>query len=288
MDEKRIAGSAEGAGAARYGGRAETAVSTRGLTRRFGSFTAVDGVSLEVARGEIFGFLGANGAGKTTMIRMLCGLLMPSAGEATVAGFDVYRESESIKRNIGYMSQRFSLYEDLTIGENIEFYGGIYGLGMDEIRSRRDALVGVLGLQAEARKLTRDLPLGFKQRLALGTALLHDPKIVFLDEPTSGVDPGVRRAFWDVIHEESKKGKTVFVSTHFMEEAEYCHRVSIMRDGRVIALGSPGELKREYGRSTIQEVFIEVASGRPAAGGREARPGGSGAADAAGKGDDRS
>jgi len=246
-------------------------VSARGLTRRFGSFTAVDDVSLDVGRGEIFGFLGANGAGKTTMIRMLCGLLMPSGGEATVAGFDVYRESESIKRNIGYMSQRFSLYEDLTIEENIEFYGGIYGLRMDEIRIRRDGLVEMLGLQAEARKLTRDLPLGFKQRLALGTALLHDPRIVFLDEPTSGVDPRVRRAFWDVIHEESNKGKTVFVSTHFMEEAEYCHRVSIMRDGKVIALGSPGELKREYGRSTIQDVFIEVASGGPE-GGKRPRP----------------
>jgi len=278
MDETRMTGTAAGGKAGgendpRTGKAADTMVSTRGLTRRFESFTAVDDVSLDVGRGEIFGFLGANGAGKTTMIRMLCGLLMPSGGEATVAGFDVYRESESIKRNIGYMSQRFSLYEDLTIEENIEFYGGIYGLGMDEIRRRRDELVEVLGLQAEARKLTRDLPLGFKQRLALGTALLHDPKIVFLDEPTSGVDPRVRRAFWDVIHEESKKGKTVFVSTHFMEEAEYCHRVSIMRDGKVIALGSPGELKREYGRSTIQDVFIEVASGRPA---RGAAPGDNG------------
>ncbi len=270
MDETGMTGTAGGRAGGdndpRTGGAVDTMVSTRGLTRRFGSFTAVDGVSLDVGRGEIFGFLGANGAGKTTMIRMLCGLLMPSGGEATVAGFDVYRESESIKRNIGYMSQRFSLYEDLTIEENIEFYGGIYGLRMDEIRDRRDGLVEVLGLQVEARKLTRELPLGFKQRLALGTALLHDPKIVFLDEPTSGVDPRVRRAFWDVIHEESKKGKTVFVSTHFMEEAEYCHRVSIMRDGKVIALGSPGELKREYGRSTIQDVFIEVASGRPALG----------------------
>jgi len=278
MDETIMTGTAAGGKALgqndpRTGKAADTMVSTSGLTRRFGSFTAVDDVSLDVGRGEIFGFLGANGAGKTTMIRMLCGLLMPSGGEATVAGFDVYRESESIKRNIGYMSQRFSLYEDLTIEENIEFYGGIYGLGMDEIRRRRDELVEVLGLQAEARKLTRDLPLGFKQRLALGTALLHDPKIVFLDEPTSGVDPRVRRAFWDVIHEESKKGKTVFVSTHFMEEAEYCHRVSIMRDGKVIALGSPGELKREYGRSTIQDVFIEVASGRPA---RGAAPGDNG------------
>ena len=277
MDESRMTGAAAGGKALgendpRTGKAADTMVSTRGLTRRFGSFTAVDDVSLDVGRGEIFGFLGANGAGKTTMIRMLCGLLMPSGGEATVAGFDVYRESESIKRNIGYMSQRFSLYEDLTIEENIEFYGGIYGLRMDEIRRRRDELVEVLGLQAEARKLTRDLPLGFKQRLALGTALLHDPKIVFLDEPTSGVDPRVRRAFWDVIHEESKKGKTVFVSTHFMEEAEYCHRVSIMRDGKVIALGSPGELKREYGRSTIQDVFIEVASGRPARGRGPRRP----------------
>ncbi len=267
MDEtKDIAAAEDGAGTGiRADAPVDLAVRTRGLTRRFGSFVAVDDVSLDVGRGEIFGFLGANGAGKTTMIRMLCGLLMPSGGQATVAGFDVYRRSEQIKRNIGYMSQRFSLYEDLTIEENIEFYGGIYGLGMDQIRNRRDELLEILGLQAQARKLTRELPLGFKQRLALGTALLHDPKIVFLDEPTSGVDPRVRRAFWDVIHEESKRGKTVFVSTHFMEEAEYCHRVSIMRDGRVIALGSPGALKREYGRSTIQEVFIEVASGEGAA-----------------------
>lgn len=237
----------------------DVVVRTRELTRRFGDFTAVDRVSIEVRRGEIFGFLGANGAGKTTMIRMLCGLLSPSGGEATVAGFDVRRESEQIKERIGYMSQRFSLYGDLTIEENVEFYGGIYGLSGRAIRERRRALLAQLGLERLARTLTRDLPLGFKQRLALGTALLHDPAILFLDEPTSGVDPRVRRAFWDVIHEEASRGKTVFVSTHFMEEAEYCNRISIMRAGAVIALDAPGALKRRLGRETVQEVFIDLA-----------------------------
>jgi len=245
-------------------------VRTKDLTRRFGDFTAVDRVTIEVRRGEIFGFLGANGAGKTTMIRMLCGLLEPSGGEASVAGFDIYRESEEIKKRIGYMSQRFSLYEDLTIRENIEFYGGIYGLGAERIRRRGNELIEHLRLERHAGQLTRDLPLGFKQRLALGTALLHDPEIVFLDEPTSGVDPNVRRSFWNVIHETAAAGKTIFVTTHFMEEAEYCTRISIMRDGRVIALDGPGALKRRLGKQTVQEVFIELVSGagdEPGAGG---------------------
>lgn len=239
----------------------DSIVRTRDLTRRFGDFTAVDRVTIEVRRGEIFGFLGANGAGKTTMIRMLCGLLEPSGGEAMVAGFDIYRRSEEIKKRIGYMSQRFSLYEDLTIRENIEFYGGIYGLSKDRIRRRGNELIEHLRLERRAGQLTRDLPLGFKQRLALGTALLHDPEIVFLDEPTSGVDPNVRRSFWNVIHETAEAGKTIFVTTHFMEEAEYCTRISIMRDGRVIALDGPGALKKRLGKQTVQEVFIELVSG---------------------------
>ncbi len=233
-------------------------VKTEGLTRRFGKFTAVDQVSIEVYQGEIFGFLGANGAGKTTLIRMLCGLLLPSEGTGSVNGLDIYRESERIKRNIGYMSQRFSLYDDLTVSENIEFYGGIYGLSRDRIRRRKNELLEQLGLQAEQRRLTRELPLGFKQRLALGCALLHDPPIVFLDEPTSGVDPRARRSFWDLIYQTADQGKTVFVTTHFMDEAEYCHRVSIMRQGKVIALDAPARLKAQYRQESMQDVFIQI------------------------------
>jgi ABC-2 type transport system ATP-binding protein len=237
-------------------------VQSEGLTRRFGKFVAVDSVSIEVARGEVFGFLGANGAGKTTMIRMLCGLLKPSAGKATVAGFDIYKKSEQIKKNIGYMSQRFSLYEDLTIQENINFYGGIYNLSNTTITERKEYLLQQVGLTAKRNTLTRDLPLGFKQRLALGCALLHDPPIVFLDEPTSGVDPKARRSFWDLIYLASGMGKTIFVSTHFMDEAEYCHRLSIMRDGKIIALDRPGVLKERYRKNSIQEVFIELVTAR--------------------------
>ncbi|RMF58718.1 MAG: ABC transporter ATP-binding protein [Calditrichaeota bacterium] len=233
-------------------------VKTNGLTRRFGNFTAVDGVSIEVYEQEIFGFLGANGAGKTTLIRMLCGLLLPTEGEAYVAGYDVYREVEQIKRHIGYMSQRFSLYNDLTPSENIEFYGGIYGLTDEEIKHRKQELLSQVGLEEYADKLTRELPLGFKQRLALGCALLHNPPIVFLDEPTSGVDPEARREFWDLIHRTAAQGKTVFVTTHFMEEAEYCHRVMMMQEGKVIALDTPGRLKERYQKSTMQEVFVAL------------------------------
>ncbi|MCB9068109.1 MAG: ABC transporter ATP-binding protein [Calditrichae bacterium] len=236
-------------------------VKTEKLTRRFGSFTAVDAVSIEVQQGEIFGFLGANGAGKTTMIRMLCGLLSPTEGSGTVAGFDIYRESEQIKKNIGYMSQKFSLYDDLTISENIEFFGGIYGLPRDLIADRKSALIEQVGLQKQSDTLTRDLPLGFKQRLALGCAMLHDPPILFLDEPTSGVDPQARRSFWDLIYDTANLGKTVFVTTHFMDEAEYCHRVSIMRDGKLIALDTPGALKRQFAQPTMQEVFVSLVDG---------------------------
>jgi ABC-2 type transport system ATP-binding protein len=241
----------------------QLAVKTVELTRRFGKFVAVDHVSIEVNHGEIFGFLGANGAGKTTMIRMLCGLLKPSQGEASVAGFDVNRESERIKQNIGYMSQKFSLYDDLTISENIEFYGGIYGLSKDLIARRREELLQQVGLTDVANMLTHDLPVGFKQRLALGCALLHDPPILFLDEPTSGVDPRARRGFWNLIYQTSELGKTIFVTTHFMDEAEYCHRLSIMRDGKVIALDTPGNLKTHYRKESMQDVFVEIVAGGP-------------------------
>ncbi len=234
-------------------------VRTVQLTRRFGGFVAVDRVDIEVYSGEIFGFLGANGAGKTTLIRMLCGLLRPTSGEATVAGFDVYHQSEEIKKRIGYMSQRFSLYEDLTAEENIEFYGGIYGLSPDDIKRRKTELFEHVGLsQRHARLLTRDLPIGFKQRLALGSALLHDPPIVFLDEPTSGVDPEARRSFWELIHQTAGLGKTVFVTTHFMDEAEYCNRIAMMHSGRIIALDSPGRLKRQMNKASMEEVFITL------------------------------
>lgn len=236
------------------------AVQTNELTRNFGKFIAVNKVSIDVYQGEIFGFLGANGAGKTTMIRMLCGLLMPSSGTGSVAGFDIYKQSEKIKQNIGYMSQKFSLYDDLTIAENIEFYGGIYNLTDDVISQRKKELIGDVGLGEVANHLTRDLPLGFKQRLALGCSLLHDPAILFLDEPTSGVDPVARRAFWDLIYDTAAKGKTIFVTTHFMDEAEYCHRLSIMRDGNIIALGAPRELRTEYNKDTMQDVFISIAA----------------------------
>lgn len=233
-------------------------VKTNRLTRRFGNFTAVDQVSIEVYQKEIFGFLGANGAGKTTMIRMLCGLLKPSDGDGTVAGFDIQTQSESIKNNIGYMSQKFSLYEDLTISENIEFYGGVYGLPKDKIEEKKNALFGQLKLSEFTKKYTRDLPLGIRQRLALGSALLHDPPILFLDEPTSGVDPKARRGFWDLIYQTADSGKTVFVTTHYMDEAEYCHRVSIMQQGKLVAVGSPAELRKQHHKQSMQEVFISI------------------------------
>jgi len=236
----------------------EYVLETNDLTRRFGKFVAVDKVSLSINKGEIFGFLGANGAGKTTLIRMLCGILAPSSGQATVTGYNIYNQTEQIKKNIGYMSQKFSLYDDLTISENIDFFGGIYGLSKQVLEERKEALLHRVGLTDYSKRLTKDLPLGFKQRLALGSSLLHDPPIIFLDEPTSGVDPKARRSFWDLIYDTCEMGKTVFVTTHFMDEAEYCHRVSILRDGQLIALDNPRDLKKKYGKSSMQEVFVHI------------------------------
>jgi len=214
-------------------------------------------VSFSVQKGEIFGFLGANGAGKTTTIRMLCGLLMPTSGSATVGAFDVYSEAEKIKLNIGYMSQRFSLYEDLTVRENIQFYGGVYGLTRAQIAAKTEELLDYLKLWEHADKLTASLPLGWKQRMALSTALLHDPGIIFLDEPTSGVDPESRRNFWLLIYQLAGQGKTIFVTTHFMDEAEYCNRLSIMQDGAIIELNNPQVLKQKYDADTMQDVFMK-------------------------------
>ena len=228
------------------------------LTRRFGNFTAVDAVDFSVSAGEVFGFLGANGAGKTTVIRMLCGLLAPSGGEAWVAEVSVNRNPDAVKRQIGYMSQRFSLYGDLTVGENLELYGGVYGLKKSDARERGDALLARLGLERVTDRLPTSLPLGFRQRLALGCAVLHRPRILFLDEPTGGVDPVARRKFWDVIYELADGGATVFVTTHYMDEAEYCGRVSIMDRGRIVALDTPDELKKRHDARTMQEVFLKV------------------------------
>jgi ABC-2 type transport system ATP-binding protein len=233
-------------------------VQTESLGKRFGNFDAVKNLNLAVAKGEIFGFLGANGAGKTTAIRMLCGLLLPSSGSGRVAGFDILKESEKIKQNIGYMSQKFSLYEDLTVNENIEFYGGVYGLQRRALLDKRAQLTNELGLADRASMMTRSLPLGYKQRLALGCALLHDPQIVFLDEPTAGVDPEARRRFWDLIYHLAEQGRTVFVTTHYMDEAEYCRRVSIMYQGEIIAVGAPDELKKKFHKSSMEEVFIHL------------------------------
>ena len=237
---------------------AAPAVRARGLTRRFGDFTAVDALDLEVRPGEIFGFLGANGAGKTTAIRMLCGLLTPTSGEAEVAGVPVGRHARELKRRIGYMSQRFSLYDDLTVDENLEFFGGIHGLRGDALRGRRAELLPQLGLASSGRRLAASLPLGYKQRLALGCALLHRPPVVFLDEPTGGVDPVARRQFWDLIYEQAAAGVTVFVTTHYMDEAEYCGRVSIMVQGRLVALDTPGGLKAATGGRDMQDVFLRL------------------------------
>jgi len=234
-------------------------VKTNQLTRRFGKFVAVDMVSIEVHQGEIFGFLGANGAGKTTLIRMLCGLLEPSEGTATIAGYDVYHQAEAIKKNIGYMSQRFSLYQDLTVEENINFYGGIYGLPKSLIESRKNAFLERVELNQFKKVMTKDLPLGFKQRLALGCALIHDPPILFLDEPTSGIDPEARRNFWNLLYETVEQGKTIFVTTHFMDEAEYCHRVGFMRQGKLVATGTASHLEEVYRKSTMQEVFLTLS-----------------------------
>ncbi len=240
---------------------AEQVIICKDLTKRFGDFMAVNKISFEVSRGEIFGFLGANGAGKTTAMRILCGLSYPTSGTATVAGFDVYKQQESIKRNIGYMSQKFSLYENLTVLENIEFYGGVYGLSRKTIRSRSDELIDQLGLQQEARKLVGELPLGWKQKLAFSVAIFHQPQIVFLDEPTGGVDPVTRRQFWDMIYAAAASGITVFVTTHYMDEAEYCNRVTIMVDGKIEALDAPQTLKARFQANNMEEVFYQLARG---------------------------
>jgi ABC-2 type transport system ATP-binding protein len=237
----------------------EKVITTEKLTKRFGHFIAANELTFEVDKGEIFGFLGANGAGKTTAMRMLCGLLAPSSGKARVAGFDVYTETEKIKRNIGYMSQKFSLYDDLTVSENIRFYAGIYGMNTKKIRSKTAELLEELEMTGEARTLVRALPLGWKQKLAFSVSIVHDPDIVFLDEPTGGVDPVTRRQFWDLIYEASDKGVTVFVTTHYMDEAEYCNRVSIMVDGVIAALDSPTRLKQQYGGASMEDVFYDLA-----------------------------
>lgn len=235
------------------------AIVAKELTRSFGSFTAVDRISFEVAAGEVFGFLGANGAGKTTAIRMLTGLLAPSGGMALVAGHDIRTESEAVKRDIGYMSQRFSLYDDLTVRENIQLYGGIYDVAPAEIGVRMRRMLARLGLESAERELVRALPLGWKQKLAFSVALIHEPRIVFLDEPTGGVDPITRRQFWEMIYEAADAGTTVFVTTHYMDEAEYCDRISIMVAGSIGAMGTPRELKQEFGAASLDDVFVRLA-----------------------------
>ncbi|MBX7120396.1 MAG: ABC transporter ATP-binding protein [Gemmatimonadaceae bacterium] len=241
------------------------AIEVQDLTRRFGAFTAVDAITVDVEAGEVFGFLGANGAGKTTAIKMLIGLLAPTSGTARVAGFDILTQSEEVRRSIGYMSQRFSLYDDLTVRENITLYGGIYGLTDAEIRERGDGMLETLQLADTRKALVGTLPLGWKQKLAFSVAMLHRPKVVFLDEPTGGVDPVTRRQFWEMIYAAAARGTTVFVTTHYMDEAEYCDRLSIMVDGRIAAMGSPAALKREFGAPSIDEIFVRLA--RPAAAG---------------------
>ena len=236
-------------------------ISVQDLCKCFGDFTAVDHIIFEVRRGEIFGFLGANGAGKTTAMRMLCGLSYPTSGSGRVAGFDVMTQGEQIKRHIGYMSQRFSLYDDLTVRENIRLYAGIYGLGRYETLRRTVSVLNRLHFRSEADTLVGSLPLGWKQKLAFSVATLHRPEVVFLDEPTGGVDPVTRRQFWEMIYEAAAGGTTVFVTTHYMDEAEYCSRVSIMVDGKIEALGAPAELKREFGAESMDEVFRILARG---------------------------
>jgi len=234
-------------------------ITAENLTKKFGDFTAVDQISFEVGKGEIFGFLGANGAGKTTAMRMLCGLLIPTSGQATVAGFDVFTQTEKIKLNIGYMSQKFSLFEDLTVLENLQFYAGIYRLPKKEVKERSLQLVAQLGMESYKNKFIKGLPLGYRQKLAFSAAIIHKPKIVFLDEPTGGVDPVTRRAFWDMIYKTAHSGITVFVTTHYMDEAEYCDRISMMVDGRIDGLGSPGELKQQFGCKSMYDVFLKLA-----------------------------
>jgi len=237
----------------------ENIIHAENITKKFGHFTAVDSISFHVEKGEIFGFLGANGAGKTTAMRMFCGLSTPTSGKATVAGYDVYKETEKIKKNIGYMSQKFSLYDDLTVAENIRFYGGIYGLSKSLLNEKTEYLIDLLKISDARYKLLGSLPLGWKQKLAFSVAIIHDPKIVFLDEPTGGVDPVTRRQFWDMIYEASHHGVTVFVTTHYMDEAEYCSRISMMVNRRIAAIDSPFNLKKKYNSENMHEVFVKIA-----------------------------
>ena len=231
------------------------------LTKKFGNFTAVDHISFHVNEGEIFGFLGANGAGKTTAIQMLCGISKPTSGEGTVAGFDILKENEKIKKNIGYMSQKFSLYEDLKVWENIRLFGGIYGLSSKQIAEKTNELLKRLKFENERNTIVKSLPLGWKQKLAFSVAIFHEPKIVFLDEPTGGVDPAMRRQFWEMIYEAADRGITVFVTTHYMDEAEYCNRISIMVDGVIEALDTPANLKQKFSANSMDEVFYKLARG---------------------------
>lgn len=237
----------------------ENVIQVEELTKKFGDFHAVNAISFEVKKGEIFGFLGANGAGKTTAMKMLIGISHPTSGKAEVAGYDVYTQSELIKKSIGYMSQKFALYDDLTVNENINFFGGIYGLSRLEIREKRNHLVGLLGLVSIADKLVGSLPLGWKQKLAFSVSLLHDPKVVFLDEPTGGVDPITRRQFWEMIYKAADEGTTIFVTTHYMDEAEYCDRVSIMVEGKIEALDTPKNLKKQFNVDSMNDVFLKLA-----------------------------
>lgn len=238
---------------------AEPIVKVKNLVKAFGDFRAVDNISFEVYPGEIFGFLGANGAGKTTAMKMLIGLWSPTSGEANIAGYDIYRDAEKIKRNIGYMSQKFSLYSDMTVKENIELFAGIYGLSNAEINQKMNALITRLNLEDVKNTLISSIPLGWKQKLAFSVAMIHDPKIIFLDEPTGGVDPVTRRQFWDMIYEAAISGKTIFVTTHYMDEAEYCDRISMMVDGKIAGLGTPEELKIGFDAKNMDEVFVNIA-----------------------------
>ena len=237
----------------------EKVICADNLTKRFGNFTAVDSISFGVERGEIFGFLGANGAGKTTAMRMLCGLSHPSSGKGTVAGFDIFRQSEEVKKNIGYMSQKFSLYEDLKVWENLRLFGGIYGMKDKAIAAKTNEILQELGFEDERNTLVKQLPLGWKQKLAFSTAIFHEPKVVFLDEPTGGVDPVTRRQFWELIFRAVERGITIFVTTHYMDEAEYCNRVSIMVDGKIEALDTPANLRHQYNAATMDDVFQQLA-----------------------------